>query len=802
MIAQFLIHLSLGIAVAFCWGYLTASLKKNTNALQSARALYYLYTLVLLIISALLLYALVTHNFDYSYVQAYSSRYLEPPFLYAAFYAGQEGSFLLWALVTSFVGIAVIEYSKKQGNEAEVMSFFSLVPLFLSLMLVAKNPFSFLWETYASEGSTRELIELIKIEQSRYEGRGLNPVLQNYWIMLHPPMLFSGFAMISVPYAFAMAGLLRREYHDWVRLTQPWIIAASLTLGIGITLGGFWAYETLGWGGFWAWDPVENSSLVPWLLTVSLFHTTLIQRRTKGLVRTNFVLVVAAFSAVLYSTFLTRSGVLGDTSVHSFVEPGFFVYVLLLIFLLGFTGLGVGLLLARFRDISSVSRRIGVFEPTSREFQLAVGAGLLIASAVIVLLGTSYPIAAELIGKPKVAIEPEFYNKTHFPLIALILLANGLSLIANWSTTPLFPAIRSIIPWIGISVLAGGAAFISGIVPSLAAAAVFACSAFALSINLRHIVRLISAAKYRALGAFISHAGLATLTAGVLVLSFTSKSAHLQLVENEPQRALGYTFTLLGREQVDLHLSDREKFRYPVLVESKSTRAIAYAIVYFSDFNQRQAPFLEPGIVRFAGEDVYISPKAIDEKPSYPVITLRKYIPAQLPTDTTWRIQLLAFDMSKAAANPNRSELELGVRVRLSSRKGETIDTTLYAIFDGQTFSPKMVSISSIDAALALLRIQRNQTAPDSSTATIGLISSKLDNSKPRNVLVVDASIKPMINLVWIGFLTMLGGMFISTVRSFRSSISAPRTMATTKDVSHQSTMHHHLTTPETEKQA
>ena len=157
-------------------------------------------------------------------------------------------------------------------------------------------------------------------------------------MVIHPQVLFIGFTSMSVPFAYAVAGMLKRDYVSWIRVSTPWTVFGAMVLGTGVVMGGFWAYETLGWGGYWGWDPVENSSLVPWLFCVASIHTMLSQRRSGSFIKTNFVLSILCFIMVLYSTFLTRSGVLGDTSVHSFVEPGMLVYWMLLAGLFPFCG--------------------------------------------------------------------------------------------------------------------------------------------------------------------------------------------------------------------------------------------------------------------------------------------------------------------------------------------------------------------------------------------------------------------------------------------------------------------------------
>jgi cytochrome c-type biogenesis protein CcmF len=258
-----------------------------------------------------------------------------------------------------------------------------LILSFLLLMLIVKNPFAFIWDRFPDDliksgpipaGVTSYVVlDAAKNIWAQFpqEGKGLNPLLQNYWMVIHPQILFIGFSSMAVPYANAVAGLLRKDFTSWIRVATPWLVFGAMVLGTGIILGGYWAYETLGWGGFWGWDPVENSSLVPWLLCVATIHTTLVQRKNGAYLKTNFSLSILTFVAVLYSTFLTRSGVLGETSVHSFVDPGMWVYWLLLGCMVLFAGIGFGLLYVRAREMPKIPVEHSFF---SREFALFLGA--------------------------------------------------------------------------------------------------------------------------------------------------------------------------------------------------------------------------------------------------------------------------------------------------------------------------------------------------------------------------------------------------------------------------------------------
>ncbi len=263
----------------------------------------------------------------------------------------------------------------------------------------------------------------VQVNQFITDGKGLNPQLLNYWMQIHPPMLFTGFSMATVPFSFAMAALMKNDYRDWVKQSLPWVLAGTGILGLAVMMGGYWAYEMLGWGGYWAWDPVENSSLIPWLIGVASIHTMLVQKRSlktsAGIGRyakTNLILCILIYILVLYSTFLTRSGVLGDASVHSFVDPGRLVYLFLVVFIGTFILMGFGTIAYRWKYLEDKT----VYEESllSRELSLFTASIVLVASAIIVLVGTSAPLFGQ-------AVDTLFYNEMHVPIAIIIGLLNG-----------------------------------------------------------------------------------------------------------------------------------------------------------------------------------------------------------------------------------------------------------------------------------------------------------------------------------------------------------------------------------------
>ena len=271
--------------------------------------------------------------------------------------------------------------------------------------------------------------------------------------------------------------------------------------------------------------PVENSSLIPWLVSVALVHTMLVQKRTRGLVKTNMVLAVMAFVMVLYSTFLTRSGVLGDTSVHSFVDPGKFAFWILLLFMSTFIALGIALVLKRRSDMN-INRE--EFAPTTREFMLSIGSALVMASAIFVTVGTSWPVILEIIGQPKVAVPIKFYDNIHLVLMPLVLIVNAVSLIVQWRNTSRAAFTKS------VSIAALAAAVLTLVTVLIATlpwpSVILAASAwFSLIVNLQMGAKIIRAGVAQA-GAYVSHTGIALLVFGVITTSQYAETHHAVLL--------------------------------------------------------------------------------------------------------------------------------------------------------------------------------------------------------------------------------------------------------------------------------
>jgi len=360
-----------------------------------ARAAFFVEVLSVFAIFGILFYIIYNHLFEYKYAWQHSSKTLEVKYLLSCFWEGQEGSFLLWSIWHCVLGLILIR--KARNWEAPVMTVISFAQVCLATMIagiyffnwkMGTNPFVLLRnEMDAPIFSQPNYLSLIK------DGNDLNPLLQNYWMVIHPPVLFLGFASTIVPFAFAIAGLWTKKIGDWTKPALPWALFSAAVLGTGIMMGGRWAYESLNFGGYWAWDPVENASMVPWLTLIGGIHTLLIYKNTGHSLRATHFLFLITFNLVLYSTFLTRSGILGDTSVHAFTDLG--MNFQLLAFLFVFLIPSFALYAARYKSIPHIVKEE---QTSSREFWMFIGSLIFFLSALFITLATSLPVINKIFG--------------------------------------------------------------------------------------------------------------------------------------------------------------------------------------------------------------------------------------------------------------------------------------------------------------------------------------------------------------------------------------------------------------------
>lgn len=348
-------------------------------------------------IMSTIFFMMFNHYYEYKYVQAHVSDTLPMRYILAAFWEGQEGSFLLWMLWNSVLGCIIIRNRDRWENL--VIACIALCQILLTSMIfgvyihigdyvgkIGSSPFVLLRNTIdAPIFSNPNYLELIK-------GQGLNVLLQNYWNTIHPPTLFMGFASTIIPFAYAISSLIRGEYLSWLKPARNWALFSAFVLGLGICMGAAWAYEALTFGGYWAWDPVENMSFVPWLFLIAGLHANVIVLSTRQSLKSTYVFYFLAFNAVLYSTFLTRSGVLQETSVHAFTQDGLGNQLITLLSL--FSILSIIAYFFRRKNIPVPAKE----EPVnSKEFWMYMGSLVIMISAFLITYGTSLPIINNIV---------------------------------------------------------------------------------------------------------------------------------------------------------------------------------------------------------------------------------------------------------------------------------------------------------------------------------------------------------------------------------------------------------------------
>ncbi len=420
--------------------------------------------------AVLLMVLLFSHEFQVRYVFEHVSTYLKPAYVLSAFWAGQEGSQLLWlwmlALFTAFLALGRPTWDREL--RPYVMAFLALTQAFFAFLLLRlTNPF--------------ELMTTIPAE-----GISLNPLLQNFWMIIHPPIIFASYALWTIPAAYALAALVTGQLDaGWLRGTRRWTLAAWGTLGIGILVGAWWAYLELGWGGYWGWDPVENSSLIPWLVGTAFVHSAVIQERRDMFRAWNVLLAVVTYVLTVFATFVTRSGLI--QSVHAFAKSPIGYYYLG--YMLLTLALAVGLALARKRELAD---RGELGELLSREFAFLLTNLLFVGSAAAVFLGTLWPTFTEAARGVASSLGPENYNRIIGPLGLVLVLLMGICPLIDWRNTDPRRLLRSLWVQIAVAILTAVLLLVMGI-RELWAVLSFSVTAFVATTILLQMVQGIAA---------------------------------------------------------------------------------------------------------------------------------------------------------------------------------------------------------------------------------------------------------------------------------------------------------------------
>ncbi len=528
-IGHFFVLLAFAASILSTIAYFTAG-RKNEPAekaswLRFARTAFLTQLASIIVIFGIIFYICSNHFFEYLYAYKHASKELESKYLLACIWEGQEGSFLLWAIWHGVLGVIIMFRSK--AWEAPVMTVISFAQFFLLMMLIGlyvgdvrlgSSPFTLTRNEIAGPiFSQPNYLSFIK------DGVGLNVLLRNYWMVIHPPVLFLGFASTIIPFAFAYAGMQTKRFGDWVAPALPWALFGACVLGVGIMMGGKWAYESLSFGGYWAWDPVENASLVPWMILVAGLHTMVIFKATGHSLKASYLFAFLSFVFVLYSTFLTRTGILGDTSVHSFTDAGQAINVMILTFLAAFTIPSLALFFVHLKNMPSEKKEES---SSSREFWMFIGALVIFLAAIFISAKTSVPVYNKIFGTS--IAQPENVEFSYNKVIILVAIIIGvLSAIAQYfkykKTEPGLVLKKIAVPTLIAALITvllavfspiqyhkGGPGFLGAIYVALFAAV------YAFVANTMYIWTGLNG-KLKAAGGSVAHLGFALMLVGILI---------------------------------------------------------------------------------------------------------------------------------------------------------------------------------------------------------------------------------------------------------------------------------------------
>ena len=488
---------------------------------------------------ACLTYAFMVDDFSVAYVAQNSNSALPWYYKFSAVWGAHEGSLLLWAFILSAWTFAVSIFSRQLPEDmlARVLGVMGLISIgFLLFLIVTSNPFERL------------------LPQAPMDGRDLNPLLQDFGLVVHPPMLYMGYVGFSVAFSFAIAALLGgRLDAAWARWSRPWTLIAWAFLGTGIALGSWWAYYELGWGGWWFWDPVENASFMPWLVGTALIHSLAVTEKRGVFKSWTVLLAIAAFSLSLLGTFLVRSGVL--TSVHAFAtDPARGVFILA--FLLLVVGGSLTLFALRAPVVKS---QIG-FGLWSRETLLLVNNLLLVVATAMILLGTLYPLLLDALSDTKLSVGPPYFNAMFLPLVGALMLALGVGILVRWKDTPVKWLMGMLTPVLMTSAVLGGlGSMVFGdfhwavLAVCLLAAWVVAAGVRDILDKTRHkgLIKGVRSLAPSYWGMQLAHFGLVVCALGVVLTSQQSDERDLRLAPGESLQLGGYSFVFDGAKHFE-----------------------------------------------------------------------------------------------------------------------------------------------------------------------------------------------------------------------------------------------------------
>lgn len=771
-LGQLFIVVSFVTAILSAWFfYLSVRQQKipqSARFKQIGRLLFAVHFIGIAAAIGTLYYLIFNHYFEYNYVFKYSSRDLPVQYIISCFWAGQEGSFMVWAFWQGLLGLLLIRTLKEW--EAASMTVFAAGQIFLTATLlgidvgsisIGQNPFALLRDVMgpnqADFFSNPGYLSMIA------DGNGLNPLLENIWMTTHPPILFLGYAAMLVPFAMAVAGLWLSKPVEWIRPAMPWTLFGLLILGIGIILGGMWAYVSLTFGGFWAWDPVENASLVPWLVLAAALHFQLIAHKQRSSLIFAVIFSMAAYFFVLYASYLTKSGVLANSSAHSFGENG--MVTQLVITLAAFLIIPAILVFRRYKILKGVRSE----SLASREFWMFAGATIILLSTFQILFVTSIPVWNQLFGLDMAppANVVAYYNKWQSPYAFLILLMMGVGSYMHYRVTNLSlffrrSATAAITGIVVTTLLTLFAPIHNPVYIALVFGAVFTLM-ISVELGIMLLKRSVSP------GGMVSHAGLAIFLAGV-VLTFSNTRT---ISTNTSGYYLGDE--KFNRENIMLVRGDTlEMAEY--LVTYHDTTVRGRETFYQIDFLQKKDGVVQklfdlaPSVNRNTRMGFVYNPATRSElmRDIYTFIAYAEDNPGTLTPlggkevgvgdtllarQTMITIDSVAVTSASEAIDPENVTLTAFLTLKNNQSASETKATTSYSVKNGVAEQiPTAANESGIQAVFEKVSDQPGKIV-------ISLFEQRMD------FIVLHAVVNPYINLMWAGCAILFLGLLMAIVR-------------------------------------
>ena len=789
LLGHFFITLSLVASLVATFAYFKAVQSKTGTTTDSwknlARGAFITEVFSVFAIFCILFYIISNHYFEYKYAWQHTSRALEVKYMLASFWEGQEGSFLLWSFWHCVLGLILIR--KGRQWEAPVMTVVSFAQFCLATMIagiyffnwkMGSNPFALLRnEMDAPIFSQPNYLSFIK------DGNDLNPLLQNYWMVIHPPVLFLGFASTIVPFAYAVSGLWTKKFAEWTKPALPWALFSAAVLGTGIMMGGRWAYESLNFGGYWAWDPVENASLVPWLTLIGGIHTLLIYKHTGHSLRATHFLLLVTFSLVLYSTFLTRSGVLGDTSVHAFTDLGmnFQLLAFLFIFLIpAFT-----LYAVRYKTIPHIVQEE---QTSSREFWMFIGSLVFFLSALFIIIATSLPVINKIFGSKFTMGEDSIYSYNRVIIFVAIIIGILTAIIQYlkykqtdskfflkkiiWPTFIALAIASLVLAFGNINYEEHGAGFLGAIWFALV------CSIYAVIANTAYIW-LGMKGKLKLSGGSISHLGFGLALLGILissskkeVLSYNTSGIfvplgdknkitgdpgeNLTLVKGVPGTMGNYTVTY----ESDSMNPNKPLWYYRIHFKNKNTSE-QFTLVpnAFVNYKGNQGLMANPDAKHYWNHDIFVyitslpDPQKNQDTASFRPQSLKQGDTA-FYSNGYYVLQDLSTQKNIPVGGLSPDDKVYTATIKVFSKNNTSYTSKPFLVDKGGNLFPVQDTVTSESLVFQLNKVEGN-------TAELGVKES----NSILSYITLKAYNFPFINLLWGGVLIMVTGIIISIVR-------------------------------------